>query len=246
MPTKYAAALSGHPLDTDALRRWFTSDPQVVEIQVPKGRTTALLATEFESLASGEQVQADARRLVGLMNGALFASDVDRAPVQVAGVYERTGNGEWGRGAAYAPFHGGGTSRGRFQSTQIGPGGAPVPEGPSREVAWFALANGPADPNPAADVLRALSREPDWFDLWKAHEIIEGDQHVLPSWPKDEAEWLGATAARYRHSPNHQQGRKAKKWLLDNGKLEMELVDARRLVARLGAEWLDWKVPRRG
>ena len=105
----------------------------------------------------------------------------------------------------------------------------------SRQLAWLALASGAADPGRRN--LRAISGEPDWFDLWKALEILNGGQHVFPSWPRDEAEWLGASAARYHHSPSHRQWRKGPRWLQDNGKpkwnwrMRRSLEDARRLAA---------------
>jgi hypothetical protein len=103
------------------------------------------------------------------------------------------------------------------------------------------LASGAADPNRAADVLIALRGEPDWFDLWKAFEIIVMDERKLPNWPTDDVEWFRKTASQYRHSPSNRHAVEGSKWLRDNEKPEMKLGDARRLIARLATVWLDWK-----
>jgi hypothetical protein len=245
MIKEYAAALGGNPIDLSDLRKWFTSDLiQVAEIDVqPNGKVTALLARDFEKCSSGEEVQGAAWRLIGQMNGILFASDPDRSPVSVLGVYERTANGDWGRGAAYAVGKGGGRARGRAYSAVIGPDGLPVqaPTETPRQAAWLALASSAANPSRAADILIALRGEPDWFDLWKAEEIIHGFQDRFP-WPADEVEWFRQTATLHRHSPWYRyNGKTAKERLDESGKLPMELGAARDLIARLAAAWLDWK-----
>ncbi len=82
----------------------------------------------------------------------------------------------------------------------------------------------------------------------------------IPDWPESEIEWFRQTATLYRHSPSsvHVQGPKnpkkqgrdgakkhgrdgAKQWLAKYHKPEMELDAARRLIASVAAQWLDWK-----
>lgn len=243
MSAKYAAALSGHSIDLDDLRKWFTSDPiQVAEIEVPPdGKVTALLAQDFEGLSSGEQVQAEAWRLIGQINGVLFASDPDRSPVGVLGVYERTASGDWGRGAVYASFQGTASTRGRFFAEAIGSDGSPVPAPPPRERAWLSMASRGANAKRIADVLTALCGQPKWADLWNAFEIIDEDWRTRRNWNTGGVVWFRKTASLYRHSASHDHGKTARQWLQDNGKPEMELGDARRLIATLAAEWLDWQ-----
>jgi hypothetical protein len=241
---EYAARLDGQPIDLADLRGCFSSGPvRVVEIEVsPSNRITVLLATEFDGLTAGEQVQAAVWQLIGHLNGMLFVRDPARAPVRMLEVYERTAGGGWGRGAAYASVHDRVTSRDRFVAGR--PDGLPLLASTPREVAWPALAAREAR---AADVLNALRGEPSWADLWKAEEIIHGYQDRIPNWPAFEVGWFRATATLDRHprSSFHVQGPKAgrkssREWFDDNGNPpEMELADARRLVAKLAAAWLD-------
>lgn len=241
LSAKCAVALSGHPRDLEDLRTWFVSGPiQVVEIDVPAaGRVTALLAEEFDGLSSGEQVQAMAPRLVGQLNGVLFASDPDRPPVRVFGIYERTANGDWGH--THVSLVEKLSARDRVTVVLTGPDGLPVPGPPPSQPVWLALASGPTDPNPAADILIALRGEPDWFDLWKAFEIIVTDERKLPNWPTDEIEWFRKTASQYRHSPSNRHAVAGRKWLKKEKKPKMGIRQARHLVARLAVEWLDWQ-----
>jgi hypothetical protein len=95
----------GDPLVLEDLRRTFTSDPiRVAEIEVPPNRrVTAILAREFDGVPSGAQVNEKASRLIGQMNGILFAMDPDRPPVRMGvGIFERESGGAWGSGANYA------------------------------------------------------------------------------------------------------------------------------------------------
>ena len=216
------------------------SDPGGRNRGAPDGKVTALLAQDFEGLSSGEQVQAEAWRLIGQINGVLFASDPDRSPVGVLGVYERTASGDWGRGAVYASFQGTASTRGRFCR--------------SYRFRWLTRASAPASrASMALDGIqrrqcqthRRRSHRPlrptETGDLWNAFEIIDEDWRTRRNWNTGGVVWFRKTASLYRHSASHDHGKTARQWLQDNGKPEMELGDARRLIATLAAEWLDWQ-----
>jgi hypothetical protein len=248
MSIEYAVGLEGHPFDLEQLRSAFDTGPlQVREIDLPnRGGTTVLRAREFDALPSGVEVQESARRIVAQLNGALFAADADRSVVRMGAIYARSRDGIWGQGTTYGSAAiEVGNDRTRATAVVVGADGVPRPETEQkpRQSSWIALAeaDGP-DPNSVVDVLHALAGDPDWFDLWRVYELICGDQRALPNWPHDQVKWFTQTATRYRHSPSHRHGRTATQWLEENGKPEMRLSEARRLMSTIAGTWLDWRV----
>jgi hypothetical protein len=120
------------------------------------------------------------------------------------------------RGGAELPTHRAGPRTRSRVFCVIGPPVRALEEA-SRQLA---LASGAADPNPGADVFAPLVVNRIGLASGRPSRSSKGGQHVFPSWPRAEAEWLGATAARYHHSPNHRQWRKGTEVAWDNGKPE--------------------------
>jgi len=241
-----AVGLEGETSALADLRRIFNAGPpRVVELEVPPDRKiTALMADDLNDAASGPDALAVAQRLMALINGATFALDSDRSHINTALVYEQDAAGNWNHGTNYASLtvlQGGGRLEAKGLVV-MGPDEVPIPpeDKPPRPATWIALADG-ADADSVTDILHALGRDPDWFDLWKAWEMIQGDRHVIPSWPSDDIEWFCSTATLYRHARNSQQGRKALKRLEEMQKPQLALTEARRLTARLVTAWLNWK-----
>ena len=227
---EYAIALEADPIDLGDIRRIFGGDGtiRVREIEVPQARRVAALMTDdFDGLVSDTQVLEIGRRFVAQINGVLFAGDPDRAIVRMGALYTRHNRSVWGSGVVHVSANVKlGRLRARGHLVHIGPDGSPVSAvaEPPRQAAWLALAAADNDgADRVADVLHAFSGEPDWFDLWKAEEVIHGDQHSISDWPKDEVEWFRQTATRYRHSPSTRHGRKAQEWLGANQRSEMNL-----------------------
>lgn len=247
MRTEYAIELRGHEFDLGDLREIFNSGPiRVRDIEVASGRRiTALMADEFNDVPD-TSVMEIARQLMGQINGALFASDINRSIVRLGPHYTRRDGGAWGLGTIYAaaniklqP------ARMRGRAMVLNPDGTPVPspETRPRQTFWLELAAPNTEAgNRVADVLHALSGEPDWFDLWKAQEVVYLDRNKIPDWPSDDIEWFRSTATLYRHSRTYKWGKKARGRLDDQQLPEMDLETARRLIGRVAAAWLDWMV----
>src|SRR5262245_32703578 len=101
---EYAVGLEGHPFDLEDLRSAFaTGAVQIRRIEVANsGAITALLAAEFNSMASGIEVQESARRIVARLSGALLATDGDRSVLRMGAIYSRSAGGAWGAGTTFA------------------------------------------------------------------------------------------------------------------------------------------------
>jgi hypothetical protein len=91
-------------------------------------------------------------------------------------------------------------------------------------------------------VLTFLRGEPDWFDLYKAFELMRDDinnrigQHnqTQIGWPeKREMNSFSESAQVHRHSPA--------KWGRYDLGTAMPLNDARKFVRSLTKTWLDWR-----
>jgi hypothetical protein len=114
--------------------------------------STTLLAREFGGLPSGVQVHEMAPRLIGQMNGILFALGSRPVAGAMVGIQERESGGAWG--AELPTYRAGPRTRSRVFCV-IGPPVRALEE-TSRQLAWLALASGAADPNPGADVFAPL------------------------------------------------------------------------------------------
>jgi hypothetical protein len=232
-------------LDLEGLRNTFqTGSIRVRQIEVPNsGAITALLADEFTSLTSGVEVQERAQRLVACLSGALLALGARRSAVGIGPVYEKADVDAWGAGTNYASAVIEVSLGVRANAHVVGPDGLPKPETQQkpRLSLWLALVDAAdSEPDPVTDVLHALSRDLDWFDLWRAYELIRSERHRL-NWPRDQVDRFRQAATRHRHSASN-----AKEWLEERGepeiKPEMRLSEARELITSLARAWLDWKV----
>jgi hypothetical protein len=239
----------GEPHDLEDLRRDFgrSGSVKVEESEVGGERFTALLAEDFASRATGMDVLRVARLIVAQINGARLVSATDRRPVRPTIVHEREGAGAWSRGTNYAEaVLEVGSARVRATAELRRADGTLVPEEPRIHPAsrWLEFArSGTEDGDRAADVLNALSGNPDWADLWLAQEMFHHDRKQLAGWDDVEFEHFRRTATLYRHGPNSKNGNEAREWFAAQGKGEMDLNTARQVVARGARLWLDWKVP---
>ena len=95
-----------------------------------------------------------------------------------------------------------------------------------------------------ADVLTFLRGEPDWFDLYKAFELMRDDvnhrigQHKYEQmgWPpKKDVNGFAESAQVHRHS--------RVKWGRYDLSTAMTFADAKRFLQRLAKIWLDFRYP---
>ena len=189
-----------------------------------------ITSSQFSTLSDARQVLEVGIRLLGLVNGALFIRDTSRKPLTPARVYEQTPNGVWNRNIIVGAGHY--EIRGSAPDLRLDVSGEPPKTPPY--PAWTAA----ADSNDCvAEMLRYLSREPDWFDLYSAFEKMRDylnrqygqHQETRAGWPK--LDDFTESANVYRHS-----SAKWKRYTPETA--PMTLKDAQSFVRNLAEIWL--------
>jgi hypothetical protein len=245
---QYAAILEGDPEDLKDLRLDYAgSGPiRVTEIEVGGKRFTALLADEFSAQASSAGALNVAREIVAQINGLRLVARTDRRPVRPTIMHDRLDVGEWSVGTNHAS---GALEVGPVQiratATVTGVDGTPIPESarPAWPAKWLAFArSGTPDGKRAADILSALSGNPDWADLWRAQEMFHHDRRQLPDWNDGDSERFRQSATLHRHSHNSRNGKDAREWFALTLEPKMDINTARQVVSRGAKLWLAWKV----
>jgi hypothetical protein len=111
----WALELKGDRLDMDDALALFGSsaaDPTIREVGNEGSPLLALTSPQMEALSTDQEVEGVAKRLLGIVNGVLFVSKVDRQPLVPGGVMKRTSNG-WAKFAGMvAHGRGGGSAEG--------------------------------------------------------------------------------------------------------------------------------------
>jgi hypothetical protein len=230
----WAVELLGHEFDLQDASELFASGGVRVESLDDK---RVLLADDLGSLTNATQVHEAAKRLVDLVNGALFLHDAAREPVRIGAVRENR-NGKWNH--HYVLVAEGLALRSRLGSVVVSLNGVVAPAKTPPERAWVQHA---LSDDVVADVLSYLRERPDWFELYKAFEYMRddinrrlGDQHQVETmgWPgKSELDHFTESANVHRHSPP--------KWGRLNPTTAMNPDDARPFIARLARIWLEWR-----
>ena len=217
------------------------SDPEIQNLDAGERTITLLTSPQLDTLTSSDEVEQVARRLLGLVNGVLFVMEPSRVPLAPVGVRERKAEGGWihyGRASAH------GRARARAVGVAI-VGGVPSPEHmrPSPALRWSAEAQ---SDDGVGDVLKYLSGTPEWFNFYKAFELMRedinqrlGGQHRQEQigWPaKDILDHFTCSAQVYRHSPA--------KWPQGYSPANaMHLREATQFIQSCAATWLAWRFP---
>jgi hypothetical protein len=244
---RWAVALEGDAFDIENARDLFAGhdEIQVRVIEVASDRKpTVLFAKDFESLSNNSEVFEASQRLFDFLNGIMFVRDVGRKPLHPGAVHERQKDGRWSAGTSFvkmALFEG----RDRLFAAAVvlqAPGSPPVPPPPLPPHAiWMTEAT---RDDTLADVLTFLRGKPDWFDLYKAFELMRDDinrrlgQHNYEEmgWPdKPKLDEFSESAQVHRHS--------RVKWGRFNLSNAMEFDKASSFVQSLARRWLDWRYP---
>jgi hypothetical protein len=232
---KWAVELLGEDFDLHDARELFASG--AVRVETLASSKTVLIADDFESLTEVLQVREAAKRLIDLINGALFLHDAARNPVRIGSLHENR-DGKWHQHAIITPEPA--VFRTKFYSATVTVNGVPDQPQPPPERKWVhdALSD-----DVVADVLNYLRGKPDWFELYKAFERMRDDinqrlggQHRQEKmgWPaKGDLDSFSESANVHRHSPA--------KWGRLNPTTAMKLDDARSYVNRLAQTWLKWR-----
>jgi hypothetical protein len=181
--------------------------------------------------------QNAAEALVRRINGVARVADQGFRPVHLKGRYtapDGTTNVVVIAGTAEARSRAGGAFVARS-------GGVPVPEPPPKGLRYVRLAEQEAG---VADVLRVLGQpDPlDWYDIYKAWEIVE---HAVGGAPQVARDWATrADIERLKASANHpgisgDAARHARMRGTPGPNRTMPMSEADALVRRLVANWIE-------
>jgi hypothetical protein len=241
---RWALQLSAPQLDIEDAIAWCgsNSDPTIRSLGSDAIPLFVLTSPQMEVLDNAREVEDVATRLLAIVNGVLFVLEPDRVPLASVGVVERRADGKWNHHVTSV-----GVMAGRSRASAAGMaivGGQPSPQHtrPAPALRWSTAAQ---TDQVVSDVLRYLSRKPDWFNFYKAFELMRDDinqrtggqhRHEQMGWPaKKRLDHFTLSAQVYRHAPPWDGG-----YTPTNA---MPLGEATRLVRALAQTWLMWRFP---
>jgi hypothetical protein len=219
--------LEGHPFDLREVTRCFGNAApcqlRVGTLTTPTGNTLpALFAAAFDRLIDDGEVHREAERILALINGILFVIDPAREPLKVASIHRHTSDG-WGSGTVPTA----GKAEGRSKAVATATGGTELLPSDIPEVRWMELA---LVVDEVRDVLLFLrAPEPDWFDLYKAGELLESASGQ-PWWPKSKFNDFTCSAQFDRHARGTHENMKSER--------RMALPEARKFIRNIAQKWL--------
>ena len=157
--------LHGDPQDLADVAETFCLGP-ICRVHKDDDGKYYLKATSLNSLTDGWAVKAAADQLVARINGGLKAHYSDFRPIGALSVIPVHENG--GRGVVILVPAAQLTLRGSRPTVEVS-GQPAAPPQPSAPETWLGLAENNDD---VAEALHLLSREPNWYDLYKAYEVV--------------------------------------------------------------------------
>jgi hypothetical protein len=222
--TEWWVRLSGDDRDLRDACEYFERS-EICHVELHEGGEYYLKTASLNEGVDAREVMTRAENLVALVNGALMALLFDFEPIIAEAPVSIHENG--GRGTYILPDSAQIKLRGgRAKLTVSG-----MPEEtkrPSDAEKWLALSERNVD---VADMLTFLARETDWFDLYKAHEmvikLIGGQRHSLWRAPREwverekddqfkcTANWYRHSSAEARKSPVPMELNAARKYIRD-------------------------------
>jgi hypothetical protein len=235
---KWATAFDADKLTLKYAQRIFAppSEIEIIEVPLaPRGRVPAFAADDLDCAQSVSDARVRAQRVLMLVSALLFTRDPTRPLVYPKEVYERRKDGSW-REHPWQISPRGGYVRSRIFNRSY-PEKA-IEADPS-ERKWLAI----LDAENVVDALHAVSGQPDWFDLWKAHEAVKRYQRQrIRDWPgkhNPAMDLFEKSATLHRHSPSNEHYRRAKRDLEREALKPMSLGQAADAVARSMRDWFE-------
>jgi hypothetical protein len=234
---QWALALNGTRFDLEdavALFGGDVVDPAVHLVEVEWGPPiTILTSPHMDELSAPHQVLGVASRLLALVNGALFVRQAQREALNVRVLYKRRDDGPWDQHGFPSHF----IDVDRVGTPVVQANGTPPSQSAPAQL-WVAAAQ---SDQVVADVLTYLSGEPNWFDIWKAFEVMQKARNTRHRrgklvWPPDLKHFKFSVGV-YRHPPPWKGGYTPEK--------AMTLIEARQFVQTLAHIWLNWWVSSR-
>ncbi len=248
MKRRWALSLTGDSFDLDDAHLLFRDGDliQVAKVDDRNGRTwTALFADTFEGASSAAEVNELGPVIVDRINGILFVRDQSRQPVAIDAVLEWQADGPSGPAGfarhVFLAITDGAVARAKA-TFSMATGDVPPPTPPRPpEHGWLAES---FDDPALDDVLSYLRGVPDWFDLWKAFEIMRADINHRSgkgrnrsgvAWPNQ------SEIGRFTGSVNyHRHSRVHPSWRMEPAE-RMSLSEAQHFLAGLVAPWQAWR-----
>jgi hypothetical protein len=231
------------PFDADKLTLKFAQrifappcEIEVIDVAlVPGQHVPAFAADDLDCAESVSEARVRAQRVSMVISALLFTRDPTRPYIYPKELYERRKDGSW-----------------REHPWQVAPRGGYVRprdlnrsypeksiEDDPRERKWLAI----LEADNVIDTLHAVSGQPDWYDLWKAHEAVKRYRRQRHrNWPGQHdptMDLFEKSATLQRHSPSNEHYRRAKRDLEKEGLRPMSLGQAAHAVARSISEWLE-------
>lgn len=163
--TEWWVSLKGDQRDLGDVADAFQMN-NVCRVELDEDGKYYLKSAEFNSLTDGWQVLAIAEHVVARINGAMKAYFSDFRPVQADGLTPVHKNGN--RGVFIMATTDKLELRTSRATVELSGTSPPEPR-PSDAEIWLELSEADDD---VADALYLLSRAPDWFDLYKAFEVV--------------------------------------------------------------------------
>jgi hypothetical protein len=125
-----------------------------------------LKSDSFSPLADANDVMIRAEELIARINGAMKAMFPDFQPIYTSELITLHENGN--RGVVIMPDSATSIMRAGRPTISVS-GNAPTTPQPSDAERWLELS---ANDDDVADALHYLSRNPNWFDLYKLYEVV--------------------------------------------------------------------------
>lgn len=253
MPARWALSLSGHPFDQEDAETLFGGEGPVRVAKVADRASrewTALFSDAFEECQTPSDVNEIGPPIVDRLNGILFVRDPGRQPLSIDAVLEcRDGEPAEGGGFARSVFlaaSGALTVRSRLSGTLSAGPSTLAPPPPERGLLALSLAD-----DVLADVLTFLRGAPDWFDLYKAYEMMRDDiQRRLgknkkgknKEWYESSVAWPSRNAVtHFQKSANFHRHSRANAPEGVTTENALPLDAAKRFVAALVPPWCAWR-----
>jgi hypothetical protein len=195
----WGALLSGHVLDLQDWRETLLPPhaPWAEQWIINNTPRLVLRSSDFDQFEDSLAVWNAAKLLTTRLNGA-FAAHSNAEPLSVEGIAERRSDGTIGQHAIFAV----GAAHARARAGSLS---ASAQIGPTAVQRWIELAD---QSDLVDDLLIHQSGEPNWYNLYKAFEVIRqlcGGQRALEQrpWCPPELSRFTHTANIYRHSSAH-------------------------------------------
>lgn len=204
----WAVYIRGSSIDLDDLRHSLKKpfDPWVEDVSQEAGDAGLVLrSSTWDALTEAREVNAQAGRMIAILNGAKPLQDRDSKPFEMGGLvrFDEIGNRH------YVLITGTGNIRlegCRLRASGVVGDGPPTPPQESELQRWIKAAE---IDEYRAELFVHLGRLDNWFDIYKAAELLKkivGGHHALEKALAKTGEWdlmdkVWQTANYNRHAP---------------------------------------------